>query len=186
MDPARLIRFSQRMAYATLFFLVSMLLLNAACWFFPALIASEGQGMAFGVSNRMLSSYGAEIARFPSWQLVGSLALSSLPLLALASGMRHLYLLFSAYARSDYFSPTAGRHLAMLGRGIAFWVLLDFVTEPLLSVWVTLRAPAGHHVLLLSVGTPHAIALFLACCVVTIGSILSQAGAMHHEFREFV
>jgi hypothetical protein len=186
MGPDRLSRFSQRMAYATLVFLICMLLFNAACWLFPVLSVSEGYGVAFGVSNRMLSAHATEIASFPLWQLMISIALSSLPLLALASGMRHLYLLFKAYARRDYFSPAAGQHLAMLGRGIALWVLLDFVSEPLLSVWVTLRAPAGHHILSLSVGSPHAAALFLACCVIVIGNILSQASALQGELREFV
>ncbi|AIC22321.1 MULTISPECIES: DUF2975 domain-containing protein [Pseudomonas] len=185
MTSQGLARFSQRMSAVTLLLIIAMLLLNAALWLFPQLSAESGYGFGFGLSNS-LSSHLAAGAVFPWWQTLGGILLSSIPLLALAFGLSHLRQLFQSYARGEYFSSAAAVHLGKVGRGVALWVLLDFLCEPLLSIWVTLNAPVGERLISLSITAPTFVALFLAACISIIARILWQASEVDSENRAFV
>lgn len=100
--------------------------------------------------------------------------------------MSHLRQLFQSYARGEYFSSAAAVHLGKVGRGVALWVLLDFLCEPLLSIWVTLNAPVGERLISLSITAPTFVALFLAACISIIARILWQASEVDSENRAFV
>jgi hypothetical protein len=182
-----LARFSQRMAAVTLCFIVAMLLLNAACWFFPSLNSvTNGYGFGFSLTDKLISNLNIDVAGFPWWQKAGCVLISSVPLLALAHGLRHLRLLFRSYARREYFSAAATTHLGKVGKSVAVWVLLGLLCEPILSVWSTIRAPVGHRVITLSFGSPDVVALFLAACIAVIAHILKQASELDSEHRQFV
>lgn len=175
------------MAAVTLGFTVAMLLLNAACWMYPSLTSvTNGRGMGFGLTDGLISGLSVDVARFPWWQKAGCIAFSSVPLLALANGLRHLRLLFQRYACQEYFSAAAATHLGKVGKSAGLWVLLSLLCEPVLSVWATLREPAGHHVVTLSFGSPYVVALFMAGCVMVIAQILKQASELDSEHRQFV
>lgn len=186
MTSHRLARLSQRMSAVTLLLIVAMLLLNAALWLFPDLSAENGYGLGFGLSNDLFSRGVVGAAAFPWWQTLGGIVLSSVPLLALAFGLSHLRRLFQSYARGEYFSSAAAEHLGKVGRAVALWVLLDFLCEPLLSVWVTMTAPVGERLITLSVSAPTFVALFLAACISIIARILWQASEVASENRSFV
>jgi hypothetical protein len=187
MASHHLARFSQGMTAVTLCFIVAMLLLNAACWSYPALNSvSNGYGIGFGLTDRLISSLGVEVASFPWWQKAGGVLLSSVPLLALAHGLHHLRLLFKSYARREYFSVAAATHLGKAGKSVGIWVLLSLLCEPLLSMWSTMREPTGHHVITLSFGSPYVVALFLSACIAIIAHILKQASELDSEHQQFV
>jgi hypothetical protein len=187
MTSHRLAHFSQGMAAVTLYFIVAMLLLNAACWSYPGLNSvTNGYGIGFGLTDGLISRLDIDVASFPWWQKAGCVLLSSVPLLALAQGLRHLRLLFKSYARQEYFSAAAATHLGKAGKSVGIWVLLSLFCEPLLSMWSTMRAPAGHHVITLSFGSPYVVALFLSACIVVIAHILKQASELDSEHRQFV
>ncbi|MBD2915741.1 DUF2975 domain-containing protein [Burkholderia pseudomallei] len=184
MHSDRIARLSQRMAAATLCFIVAMMLLNAACWAFPSLNSvKSGAGLGFGLTDSLIGSLKVDVAAFPWWQKAGGIVLSSVPLVALASGLRHLRALFRTYARRDYFSAQAARHLGKTGRAVGAWVVL---CEPLLSVWATMREPVGHRVVTLSFDLPYVVALFAAACITVIAHILRQASELDAEHRQFV
>jgi Protein of unknown function (DUF2975) len=183
----RLARMSQRMATATLWLTVTMLLLNAASWLFPSITFMRGEsGLGAARTAHLISQLGLDIAAFPWWQKVGAVLLSSVPLIALAGGLGHLRLLFRAYGRREYFSASAARHLGKVGRAVVLWVVLNFLCEPLLSVWLTLREPVGHRAITLSVGSPDVVALFLAASIAVIARILQQASELDSEHRLIV
>jgi len=175
------------MAAVTLCFIVAMLLLNAACWSYPALNSvAQGRGIGFGLTDGLMSSLSIDVARFPWWQKAGCIVLSSIPLVVLAQGLRHLRLLFKSYARQEYFSSGAATHLGKAGKSVGIWVLLSIVCEPLLSLWSTMREPAGHRMITLSFGSPYLVALFLSASIAIIAHILKQASELDSENRQFV
>ncbi|WP_426234336.1 DUF2975 domain-containing protein [Pseudomonas sp. TWP3-2] len=178
--------FSRRMATVTLLLIVVMLLLNAALWLYPSLAGKDGWGLGFALTERQLSQIADSAALFPWWQKLGGIVLSSIPLLALASGLNHLRRLFQSYARGEYFARETAVHLGKVGRAVAIWVLLDFLCEPLLSLWVTQNAPVGERLITLSVTAPSFVALFLAACIAVIARILSQASEVDRENRTFI
>lgn len=118
MHSDRIARISQQMATVTLWFIVGMLVLNAACWAFPSLNAASGPGLVFGLTDSVISNLHVDVAAFPWWQKAVGILLSSVPLIALANGLRHLRALFRTYARRDYFSAQAAGHLGKTGRAI--------------------------------------------------------------------
>lgn len=183
MHSDRLAAFSQRMSAITLAFIVGMLMLNAASWFFPVVTIN---GMSFALTDQSVSGLGIDAAKLPWWQKAGATLLSSVPLLVLAYGLEHLRRLFRAYGRREYFSLAAGAHLGKLARAIGLWVLANLLCQPLLSMWLTVLRPAGHHMVTLSFGSPDIVALFLAASVAVIARILRQASELHAEHRLFV
>ena len=112
MTTHRLARLSQGMAVVTLWFIVAMLLLNAAVWWFPEISpAANGYGIGFALTNGLIARLGLDVSGMPWWQTLGCILLSSVPLLALAHGLRHLRSLFNLYACGAYFSAAAATHL---------------------------------------------------------------------------
>ncbi|CAB3745856.1 membrane protein [Burkholderia sp. MSh2] len=186
MHSDRIARISQRMATVTLGFIVVMLVLNAACWAFPSLNAASGPGFVFGLTDSVMSNLRVDVDAFPWWQKAVGILLSSIPLIVLANGLRHLRALFRTYARRDYFSVLAAGHLGKTGRAIGLWVLLSLLCEPLLSVWATLREPVGHRVVSIGFSLPYVVALFTAACIAVIAHILRQASELDAEHRQFV
>ncbi|MCA8075822.1 DUF2975 domain-containing protein [Burkholderia cepacia] len=186
MHSDRIARISQQMATVTLWFIVGMLVLNAACWAFPSLNAASGPGLVFGLTDSVISNLHVDVAAFPWWQKAVGILLSSVPLIALANGLRHLRALFRTYARRDYFSAQAAGHLGKTGRAIGMWVSLSLLCEPLLSVWATLREPVGHRVVSIGFSLPYVVALFTAACIAVIAHILRQASELDAEHRQFV
>lgn len=175
------------MATVTLWLIVSMLLLNAASWAVPTFMSSHaGRGFAFALTAKLTGELNIDVRLLPLWQRIGATALSSVPLMVLAAGLRHLREVFRCYGRGAYFSAAAAAHLATLGKCVALWALLELVCEPLLSVWLTLRASAGHHIVTVGIGSPQIVALFLAASIAVIARILSKASELDAEHRLFV
>lgn len=186
MSVNRLTQFSQRMAILTLLLIAGMLALNAALWLFPILGSNDGLGVGFSLSGVMLTQLSVRIEMLAWWQLLGAILLSSVPLVALASGLNHLRRLFQGYARGEYFSISAAVHLGKVGRGVILWVVSSFICTPLLSILVTLHAPAGQRLFTVSFTSADFVALFLAGCIAVIARILLSASEVDSENRNFV
>lgn len=177
---------SQRMAALTLLFIIGMLIFNAALWAFPGLGSNDGLDAGFSLSGVMLSQLSVQIDKLTWWQTVGAIVISSVPLIALASGLSHLRRLFQGYASGEYFSSHAAIHLGKVGRGVVLWVVSSFICTPLLSVLVTLREPPGQRLLTISFTSADFVALFLAGCIALIARILLRASEVHSENKTFV
>jgi len=186
MSLNRLTQFSQRMAALTLLFIVGMLALNAALWIFPTLGANDGLGAGFSLSGVMFSQHAVRVELLAWWQIFGAILISSVPLLALASGLNNLRRLFLGYARGEYFSISAAVHLGKVGRGVILWVISSFICTPLLSILVTLHAPPGQRFFTVSFTSADFVALFLAGCIAVIARILLRASEVDSENRTFV
>jgi len=186
MSSSRLCQLSHRMAILTLVMNIAILALNAASWLYPAFRLAERGIFDLDLSPGMGPALGVDLATATWWQLLGAIVLSSIPLLALAIGLTHLRRLFQAYARQDYFSTAAAIHLGKLGKGVLAWVGLNLVCEPLLSLWLTLRAAPGHHAITVSFQGLDVVALFLAASITVIAHILQKASELDAEHRQFI
>ncbi|RKT98995.1 DUF2975 domain-containing protein [Burkholderia sp. Nafp2/4-1b] len=187
MESDRVARLSLRMAAVTLGFIVTMMLLNAACWVYPSLGAVKaGAGLAFGLTYSLMSNLNVDISTFPWWQKTGGIVLSSVPFVPLANGLRHLRLLFRIYARQEYFSARAAHHFGKVGSSLGVWVMLSLLCEPLLSVWATMCEPVGQRLITFSFGVPYVVALFTAACIAVIALILRRASELDAEHRQIV
>lgn len=186
MTPVRLAQVSHRMAAVTLVLIVVMLMLNTLSWLFPSLASPDGWGLAFALTDRQLSDRIAMAELFPWWKTLGGILLSSVPLMALTVGLGHLRKLFLSYASGDYFSSEAALHMGKVGKAVAFWVVLDFLCEPMLSLWMTMNEPVGERLFTLSFTAATLVALFLAACVSIIARILRRATEVAAENRTFI
>ncbi|WP_076879706.1 DUF2975 domain-containing protein [Bordetella sp. H567] len=184
-SPDRLARLSHRMAGLTLAVMAALLALNVLNWLYPP-YASDSYGFSFGLSSRWLAHRSIDVTAFPAWQTAGAILITSVPLLVLMRGLTHLRALFRSYADGAYFSMEAARNLATVGRSIAWWVLAEFLAEPILSLWLTLRAEPGHRMVVMSLDTPALVSLFVAACIAVIGKILQRACEVYQENQQFV
>ena len=192
MTPNTIARASKQMATLTLALIIMMLLINTALWFFPSLSAYQDEqnrhfieGMSFALTRQAFNG-AINMASLLWWQQLGGIVLSSIPLLALTVGLYHLRALFQGYARQDYFSVNAAIHLGKVGRAVILWVVLNFICEPLLSVLISIRAPAGERMMTLSLESSALIALFLAACIMLIAQILKKASDVATENQQFL
>lgn len=183
--PDRLARLSHRMAGLTLAVMAALLVLNLVNWLFPP-YGPKGYGFSFGLTSRWLWNESYDVASFPAWQTAGAILITSVPLLFLMRGLVHLRALFRGYAHGQYFSMEAGRNLGIVGRSIALWVVVEFLAEPVLSLWLTLRAGPGKHLVSLSLDTQALASLFIAACIAVIGRILQRASEVYQENQQFV
>lgn len=177
----------QKMAVFTLLLIVAMVVINAATWFFPSLGSIDGgYGIAFSLSNQLIPGALGVVDSLPIWQRLGAVVISSIPLLVLARGLLSLRALFTSYANGDYFSAAAATHMEKMGRAVGYWVILNFVCEPLLSLWVTMLEPAGQRFISMSFTSSSIVALFVSACVIIIARILRRAASINQENQQFV
>jgi hypothetical protein len=173
------------MASVTLALIIALLSLNVLNWIYPP-YGEHAYGISFGLTERWADSPLINIGAMPWWHMLGAIAISSIPLLVLVRGLQHLRTLFRTYARGAYFSVEAAVRLGKVGRSIALWVLVQFLTEPFLSFWLTLPRGQGQRLVALSVQSSDFVALFVAGCIVVIARILERASEVYEENRTFV
>lgn len=177
----KLARFSQCMAVATLCLALAMFIINFLCWLSPELGNST---FGFSFSSSLLMSVNINPLQLPLWQLIGGIIISSLPLIALTLAALHLFHLFRLYAQKNYFSNQAAQHLGRVGLFIFIWVILQFLTEPVLGFWLTFNAPEG--IITLSFTSSDLISLFLGGCFWVIAHILREASLLYQENQSFI
>jgi len=171
----------------TLWLIIGMLVLNAATWLFPKLGSVEGgYGISFSLSDRLISSAWVDVTGLAWWQTLGAIVLSSIPLVVLSMGLLNLRALFRNYAAGNYFSSGSAIYMEKLGWAVNLWVVLTFLCEPLLGLWVTLREPVGQRFMTLSFDSSGIVAIFLATCIILIARILRRATEINTENQQFV
>lgn len=173
----------QLMSVITQIFIIGMLLLNVAAWVFQPLFHN---GIVLSLTADFIQYLKVDVYALPWWQTAGAIILSSLPLLALAFGLHSLASLFRIYSTRAYYSTDAAICLGKTGKMLMLWVILSFLCEPLLSVWITMNEPIGHRVVSVSLTTGYFVALFLAGCIWIIAHILKKASYIHSEINMFV
>lgn len=179
MTNDRLVRLSRRMAAITPVFTTLMLVCNAiACFGLNSQFTNSATDMA--------ATLDIELQNLPGWQLLGALALTSIPLLVLAYGLEHLRQLFLSYAHANYFSAAGATHFQKVGKALLLWCLLNIVCNGLLSVCLSLSKAPGQRMLALNIGSADIAAIFVAGSIWIIANILKRASELDLEHRQIV
>lgn len=179
----RIARLSERLALLSLVIMLLLAGFNLYCWVDPSLALRAGLDARSGAG--MLA--GLPLSAPPAgWQLAGGALITVVPLTALARALWHGRTLFRTLAAGEYFSPRVAAALGGAGRAVGLWVLLSVLCQPLLSVWLTLREPVGHRLLMLGFGSPDLVALYLAGGLWVMAQVMRRAAALDAENRQFV
>jgi hypothetical protein len=107
-------------------------------------------------------------------------------LLILAQGLNALRRLFKLYATRVYFTDRSASLLSKVGSRVALWVLADLVSQPLISVWLTMMRPEGQRLISVSFHTENLESLFIAAVVMIIARIQREGIALACENKQFI
>ncbi|MBV8045724.1 MAG: DUF2975 domain-containing protein [Paludibacterium sp.] len=184
MTSQQISKLSAALAAISTALVAATLLLNVLCWFNPDI--AQQYGLRFGMPEGAAARWHVDLASLAGWQLFGAAAISSIPLTALAAAFWCSRGLFHAFSRGAYFSEHTAELMSRIARYIALWVGLSLVSEPALSMWLTATAPAGGHVVSLSLGSPDLVALYLAGCLAVIAHVLRAGVAVEQENQQFI
>ncbi|MEQ2025687.1 DUF2975 domain-containing protein [Xenorhabdus szentirmaii] len=179
----RITTLSLVMSKLSLLIIIIMIAINIFSWLEPKLIL-EKYGLGFSLTERILPYF--DNVAFSFWKLTGGILISTIPLLSLAGSFWAFYRLFSKYRKGDYFSKGTVKYLEYAGWGVIFWSLLDVICEPLLTLWLTISAPAGERFLTLTVTGGHFVAIFISACLAIISRILYQACNIYEENQSII
>ncbi|XZG69717.1 DUF2975 domain-containing protein [Chitinibacteraceae bacterium HSL-7] len=158
-------------------------LIHTIFWFSPSFRAFWQPGLGMLLSERM-AGY---IPNDPgTLTVIGGWLLAAIPLAALLIGLIQLRRLFAHYGAGAYFAPEAARSLALAGRALLAWVLLDMLMQPLLSVWLTYGNPVGQRVISIGFDGAMLAALLLAAIIAAVAEVLRQASELALENEQFV
>ncbi|MBI6547484.1 DUF2975 domain-containing protein [Xenorhabdus lircayensis] len=179
----RMTTLSLVMSKLSLLIIVIMVAINILSWLEPKLIL-EKYGLGFSLTERILSHIDKNT--LCAWTLTGGILISTIPLLSLIGSFWAFHRLFGNYRKGDYFSKHTVKYLEYAGWGVILWSVLDILCEPLLTVWLTMSAPAGERFITLSLTTGHFVAIFISVCLAIISRILYQACDMYDENQSII
>ncbi|OTA15248.1 hypothetical protein Xvie_02914 [Xenorhabdus vietnamensis] len=174
----RITTISLVMSKLSLLIIFAVIVMNITSWLEPKLIL-EKYGFEFSLTGRILSHFDKDT--FSTWKLMGGILISTIPLLSLVGSFWAFYRLFGNYRKGDYFSKDTVKYLEYAGWGVVLWSILDIFCEPLLTLWLTMSAPAGERFISLSLTSSHFVAIFISVCLMIISRILYQACDIYEE-----
>lgn len=187
MTTDALAQFCQKMVSITMLLMVAIIMMNTVVLFFPSWsLSNERLGIDLSLSNRLLSTLDISLEGLPWWQAAGAGLISFLVLIPLCYSLFHLRALFCTYARRDYFSASAARHMHKIGISLGFWVVMTIAADPLLSYWLTMLKPDGEREILFGFELQSVAWLFIAACVVAVARILEKATLINEENKLFL
>lgn len=118
---------------------------------------------------------------------LAGLILTMIPFALLASALIAARRCFRAFAAGDWFSETHTGALTAAGKRIFAAGFLSMIPLPLiLSLILTLGAPVGDRMILLSVGEAPIMAMLAGAMIWCLGAVWEQARQIAAENREFV
>ena len=118
-------------------------------------------------------------------RLVG-MVVSLPPVVMLCLAFRHLQILFGQYAQGAVFSNEAVRRLAGFGWALVLLVPVQFLTEPVVSVAVTLFNPPGHREIMIGFELYDTVALLIGGAVIVIAWVMGEARRLELDHSEIV
>ncbi|CDM89144.1 DUF2975 domain-containing protein [Xenorhabdus bovienii] len=179
----RMTAFSLVISKLSLLIIIILIVINIYSWLEPKLIL-EKYGLGFSLTNRILLHFSENT--LSSWKLTSGIFISTIPLLFLGGSLWAFHQLFGNYRKGDYFSKNTVKYLEYAGWGVIIWAMLDILFEPLLTVWLTMGAPAGQRFFSLSLSPSHLVAIFISVCLAVISRILYQACDIYDENKSII
>ena len=124
--------------------------------------------------------------RIALWQSGLAMLAGMLPVCGLAYGLLRARLCFRGFAQGASFSLGTVLHLRGLAAGMLAAAAAGLLSPLLISVLLTLDAPAGQHALSMRIGTQEVLMLLFAGIVWQIAHVMTQAVALAEEPAQIV
>jgi hypothetical protein len=112
--------------------------------------------------------------------------LGVLPVCCASYGLVCAMRCFSGFSQAEYFSLRTVKYLRGFAAGIFASVVMGVVTSMLITVVLTLGAPAGQRALSLGLGSNELLTLLFAGMVWQIAAVMARAVALAEENAQFV
>jgi len=120
------------------------------------------------------------------WQSGLATLIGMLAVCAMAYGLLRARLCFLGFVRGEAFSLGTVRHLRGFAIGMFASALAGLLSPPLISVLLTLGAPAGHRSLTLGLGANEVLMLLFAGIVWQIAHVMTRAVELADEHAQIV
>jgi len=124
--------------------------------------------------------------RIAPWQSGLAMLVGMLPVCGVAYGLLRARLCFLGFVRGQTFSLGTVRHLRGLAAGLFASAAAGLLSPPLISVLLTLGAPAGKRALSVGVGSNEVLMLLFAGIVWQIAHVMTQAVELADEHAQIV
>ena len=122
----------------------------------------------------------------PWFIFLGGFFVSMIPAGVAMYAVYKLRELFGYYAGGTIFSQQNVRCYRSLGWAAIFWVIAEFITEPMHSVLLTLYNEPGTRLLTLSMSSDMIMGLFTGAAVLTIAWVMDEGRKIDEEQSLFV
>jgi hypothetical protein len=120
------------------------------------------------------------------WQVGLATLIGMLGVCAMAYGLLRARLCFLGFVRGEAFSLGTVRHLRGFAIGMFASALAELLSPAVISVLLTLGAPAGHRSLTLELGSSEVLLLLFAGIVWQIAHVLTRAVELADEHAQIV
>ncbi|MCO6553357.1 MAG: DUF2975 domain-containing protein [Gilliamella sp.] len=120
------------------------------------------------------------------WQAAIATLMDTSLILLLVYAFYQLRLLFINYSQSEYFSVKSANHCYIFGKLLVCWVVISFLSEPLLTTILTYNQEESARYFSISFSSDEIITLFLAISIMLIGQILKKACQLAEENKQFI
>jgi len=120
------------------------------------------------------------------WQSGLAMLVGMLPVCGVAYGLLRARRCFLGFVRGETFSRGTVQHLRGLAAGIFASAIAGLLSPPLISVLLTLGAPAGKRALSLGVSSNEVLMLLFAGIVWQIAHVMTQAVELADEHAQIV
>lgn len=103
------------------------------------------------------------------------------PTMIIMLGFYYLIQLFKLYANNIIFGPENVKLIKYIGYTLIGQVIISFITQPLLSIVLTLDAAPGHHMITLGIGSDEISNMIIGGIVVLISWIMEEGRKLEEE-----
>jgi Protein of unknown function (DUF2975) len=137
------------------------------------------------LGDAALPNRDAVLSAATSSQLLLAGVVGMAPVALMSYAMTIAYRCFSGFARGEYFTRTAVRHLRGFARAMFGAAVACLIVPPLVGLIITVGGP-GQASLVVSLGSQHLVLLVFAAVVWQMASIMAKAVALAEENAQFV
>lgn len=117
----------------------------------------------------------------PASARVLAFCVSLLPLTLFLYAVSTLIRLFRLYEKGMIFAADNVRCFRLLSRVLISWCLVGLLTDPLMSIALTLHHPAGERMLSITLGSPDLTALLIGGILAVITRVMDEARTLKEE-----
>jgi hypothetical protein len=141
--------------------------------------------LAAALGDAALPNRDATLSAASSSQLLIAGALCMAPVALMSFAMTIAYRCFSGFARGEYFTRAAVRHLRGFARAMFGAAVASFIVPPVVGLIMTVGG-SGQASLVISLGSQHLVLLVFAGVVWQMASVMARAVALAEENAQIV